>query len=246
MQFTIDAYVNLMKLLKSKEYHFCLYDECDDFEKSVILRHDVDLTLDKALEMAIVENELGVKSTYFILLSTNFYNIFSKQSYQKIQQIKDLGHVIGLHFDEKRYNITSIDEMEKYILFELTILGELLDEQVNVISMHRPSKLILENDIQLENITNSYSEKYFKSMKYVSDSRMNWRENLMDIIHSNQYNKLHILTHPFWYSTKNNESMKEKITEFLQSAIIERYDHLNDNLTDLHQILVREDILRNK
>ncbi len=51
---------------------------------------------------------------------------------------------------KKDMNITSIEEMEKYILFELKILGELLNEQVNVISMHRPSKLILENDIQIE------------------------------------------------------------------------------------------------
>lgn len=245
MEFTIDAYRNLIVLLKAKDYQFCSYEDCDDFEKSVILRHDVDLSLDKAVEIAKVEHQLGVKSTYFILLTTNFYNIFSKESFNKIKQIKDLGHVIGLHFDEKRYDITTIDEMEQYILFELKILGQLLNEEVNVISMHRPSKLILENDIQIKDVINSYSKKYFKEMKYISDSRMNWRENVIEIIQSNRYIKLHILTHPFWYSTKD-EQMKVKINRFLQNAIVERYDHLNDNLTELHQVIEKNEILHEK
>ncbi|SOC38417.1 polysaccharide deacetylase family protein [Ureibacillus acetophenoni] len=242
MQFTIDAYVKLIELLKSSDYKFCLYDNWDEVEKSVILRHDIDLSLDKAVEIAKVEKELGVKSTYFILLTTNFYNIFSKESYNKIMQIKNLGHVIGLHFDEKRYAITTIDEMENYILEELKILRQLLNEEVNVISMHRPSKLILENDIQIKDVINSYSKKYFKEMKYVSDSRMNWRENVIEIIQSNQYKKLHILTHPFWYST-NDEPIEEKLKRFLQNAIVERYHHLNDNLTDLHQLIEKKEIL---
>lgn len=245
MHFTIEAYVKLIELLKSSDYQFCFYDDCNVVEKSVILRHDVDLSLDKAVEIAQVENQLGVKSTYFILLTTNFYNIFSKESYNKIKQIKDLGHVIGLHFDEKRYDITTIDEMENHILFELKMLGQLLNEQINVISMHRPSKLILENDIQIKDVINSYSKKYFKEMKYVSDSRMNWRENVIEIIESNHYKKLHILTHPFWYSV-NEEQIKGKIKRFLQNAIIERYDHLKDNLTELHQIIEKKEILHEK
>ncbi len=82
-------------------------------------------------------------------------------------------------------------------------------------------------------------------MKYVSDSRMNWRENILEIIHSNQYKKLHVLTHPFWYST-HDERIEEKIGAFLQNAIVERYDHLNDNLTELHQIIEKREILQDK
>lgn len=242
MQFTNNAYKNLIELLKIKDYQFLFYNEGDDVERSVILRHDIDLSLDKAVEMAILEYELGVKSTYFILLSTNFYNIFSKESYQKILQIKDLGHMIGLHFDEKRYEILNLEDMKKFVLFELKILGELLNEEVKVISMHRPSKLILENDFQMTNIINSYSAKYFKSMKYVSDSRMNWRENVYEIIHSNRYQKLHILTHPFWYSS-NEEHMKHKLFRFINNAVEERYDSLNDNLTELHEVIGKKEIL---
>ncbi|QCR31981.1 hypothetical protein [Lysinibacillus sp. SGAir0095] len=241
MEFTIDAYVNLLELLKEREFSFCFYeDECD--QKSVILRHDVDFSIDKALEIAKIESRNGVKSTYFILLSTNFYNVFSKQSYEKLHQIIDLGHEIGLHFDETRYEITTIGEMKQYVEKEAAILENLLNTKVRVVSMHRPSKFTLNNDIQFDQLINSYSKKYFKEMKYVSDSRMHWREDPMEAIESNQYEKLHILTHPFWYSTEN-EAMDVKLLEFMKNAVTERFDFINDNFRDLEQVISRKEIV---
>ncbi|SOB93615.1 peptidoglycan/xylan/chitin deacetylase (PgdA/CDA1 family) [Ureibacillus xyleni] len=242
MEFTINAYVQLLELLKSKGYEFCFYNEINEKNKTVILRHDVDFTLDKAVEMAVVESQIGVKSTYFVLLSTNFYNVFSKQSFEKLIQIANLGHEIGLHFDETRYDIHTLDELKRYVEKEAEILSKLLDTKVNVISMHRPSKFTLNNDIQFEQFINSYSSKFFKDMKYVSDSRMNWRENPIEIIESGQYEKLHILTHPFWYSTKN-ETMEAKLKDFIKQSIADRYDFINSNFTAFDQVIRREEII---
>ncbi|CAM5183404.1 Polysaccharide deacetylase OS=Ureibacillus acetophenoni OX=614649 GN=SAMN05877842_104127 PE=4 SV=1 [Ureibacillus acetophenoni] len=136
MELTIEVYRRLIELLKNKGYTFCLYDEADHHEKTVILRHDVDFTLSKAVEMAEVEHELGVKSTYFILVTTDFYNIFSKRSYERLMKIISLGHEIGLHFDEKLYGIQTVDEMKKYVEMEADILGKYLNREVKVVSMH--------------------------------------------------------------------------------------------------------------
>lgn len=236
MEFTTKAYIDLLNILKHKGYHFCLYCESDTVKKSVIIRHDVDFSLEKALEMAKLEHDLGVKSTYFILLSTNFYNIYSKDSFEKIKQIYSLGHEIGLHFDEKRYDIQTIRDMQNSVELEAEVLGKLLNAEITVVSMHRPSKLVLENDILFHQIINSYSSKYFKSMKYVSDSRMNWREDPIETIESGKYEKLHILTHPFWYSTEI-ETMEAKLKDFLKQSISERYDFMYDNFTELDQVI---------
>ncbi|WP_342598762.1 hypothetical protein MHB48_14950 [Psychrobacillus sp. FSL H8-0483] len=236
MEFTIKAYIKLLDLLRHKGYYFCLYRESETVKKSVIIRHDVDFSLDKALEMARIEQDLAVKSTYFILLSTNFYNVFSKESFEKLKQIESLGHEIGLHFDEKRYKIHTIEDMQKSVELEAEVLGKLLNTDINVVSMHRPSKLVLENDIQFHKLINSYSSKYFKSMKYVSDSRMNWREDPIETIESGKYEKLHILTHPFWYSTEI-ETMEVKLKDFLKQSISERYDFMYDNFTALDQVI---------
>lgn len=102
--------------------------------------------------------------------------------------------------------------------------------------MHRPSKWILENDIQFEGIINSYSKKFLSDFKYLSDSRMHWREDILGIIESEQYDKLHILTHSFWYSDEN-ETINEKLVKFIDKAKIERYYSLKDNIRDLDEII---------
>ena len=68
LEFTYRAYQELIELLKKNNYEVCDYYNYKKFNKCVILRHDVDLSLEKALELAKLENSLGVYSTYYVLL----------------------------------------------------------------------------------------------------------------------------------------------------------------------------------
>lgn len=103
MNFTYQAYATIILTIKKYNYIFTDYSTCDNHKKSVILRHDIDTSLDKAVQLAKLEAELGVKSTYFVLLSSEFYNVMAKESREKIKEIQTAGHEIGLHFDELNY-----------------------------------------------------------------------------------------------------------------------------------------------
>lgn len=240
MEFTYLAYEKLIKQLKDKGYKFCDYTNYIGENKVVILRHDIDTSLNKALEMARLENSLGVSAYYFVLLSTDFYNINSEKSLKILKEIRQLGGRIGLHFDEKKYNLKSKEDYIKYVNYELDILSKILEEKIDVVSMHRPSKDFLEMDLKIPNVINSYQKKFFNDFKYVSDSRMNWRENIEEIIDSEKYSQLHILTHPFWYSEKM-ESMEEKLEQFLKLATKERYESLEENIRDFEKIIKKEE-----
>lgn len=241
MEFTYKAYKNLIITSLENGYDICSYKKVDKFDKSIILRHDIDFSPSRAIDIARIEYQLGVKSTYFILLSTEFYNVFSKETAGIFNEILDMGHDIGLHFDEQRYDASSINQMKDYVYHESKILEKALGVSINVVSMHRPSKISLDNNIKFEGIINSYSQMFFKDMKYVSDSRMNWREDVIEIIKSNKYDKIHILTHPFWYSNKF-EKTEDKLMCFINDAKINRYDSLNSNFRDLIEYIKREDI----
>ena len=52
------------------------------------LRHDVDISIKKAVEMAEVEQAAGLHSTYYILLTSPFYNAFSTDNIQRIKTIE--------------------------------------------------------------------------------------------------------------------------------------------------------------
>jgi peptidoglycan/xylan/chitin deacetylase (PgdA/CDA1 family) len=242
MEFTYNAYKTLLDLLKQKGYKDALYHNYHSFERIVILRHDVDNSLPKAIEFAKIENEHNIKSTYFVLLSTDFYNIFSKQSDLLLKEISALGHDIGLHFDEKRYPINCEKDLERYVDYEKKILEEVLGKTVRAVSMHRPSPWILENNIQFKELINTYSDEFLQRFKYLSDSRMYWREDVIGIINSAKFDKLHILTHPFWYAQETGE-IKSRVKRFINGANKERYLQLKDNIRNLEDILEIEEVL---
>lgn len=163
----------------------------------------------------------------------------SRKSLKDINTILEYGHDIGLHFDEKSYSKKYISEhgIESIITNEANLLSEILKGySVKSVSMHRPSKETLNADYKFDSLVNSYSKEFFNDFKYLSDSRMTWRENVEQVIKNKKYNRIQILTHPFWYKLKE-KSRKEIIEEFLNSSISDRYNILNDNITDLDIIL---------
>ena len=141
--FTYDSYRALLQTLKTNGYRFCFFDECDNGKKC-ILRHDIDFDIKKSLELARIENKLGAKSTFFVLLKTNFYNPISKSSIDMLKEIVKLGHCIGLHFDEKSYDDNC--DVVRLIKTESDILEKALGFPIRCVSMHRPSKKTLESN----------------------------------------------------------------------------------------------------
>lgn len=246
MQFTYDAYINMLSKLRDKGYIFSNYNECRNLNgKIVILRHDIDYSLDKAVAFAELEAKMNVSSTYFVLLTSEFYNMMAKGNIEKIVNIKRLGHDIGLHFDETNYSRNYYNEnggIKNVIVQEIKWLSEITGIGINSVSMHRPSKKMLNDNIDLSPIVNSYEDYFFKGFKYVSDSRRNWRENIDEIIESGAHEKLHILTHAFWYSEKESD-LRETILNFIKAGNIDRFDILNVNITDLDKIVSLEEVV---
>lgn len=244
MDFTYASYERLIKKIKEKNYKIVTYHDCRGHEKCIILRHDVDYDLSKAVEFAHFEYMCGgIKSTYFVLISSNFYNVLSKENAIRLQDILKYGHEIGLHFDEECYPeiIGNPPEICKKIIQEAELLSVVLGQPVTTVSMHRPSKAILEADLKVPGIINSYENFFFHNFKYISDSRRCWREPVEKIVEMECYEKLHILTHPFWYFDEER-TIDETVKCFVNSANKQRYYQLNSNITDLNTIMNLEEV----
>ena len=237
MKFTYQAYRNLLHRLADSGYGIISCQSGKEDGKCAILRHDIDFSLEKALQFAMLEREENVRSTYFVLLTSDFYNPFSEKNAGIIRRIAACGHEIGLHFDETAYpDGIGADELKERILKEVGLLETLTEKPVSVVSMHRPSDRILNADLEIPGMINSYGTKYFREYKYVSDSRMQWREDVCRIISEEAFSKLHILTHAFWYE-ENEKTIQEQISRFIRSADRERYDTMRDNIRDLSAIM---------
>lgn len=161
--FTYQGYRDLIHLLQNHDYVFTNYHDHQKFKRSVILRHDIDNDITKALKMAETEAEEQVNSTYFVLLRTDAYNPASAKNIARLKRLQELGHEVGLHFDEKAYGPQTIEEIKAHIMNEISILASLLGAPVSTVSMHRPSPLMLESEIVIPGIINSYGHVFSKS-----------------------------------------------------------------------------------
>ena len=101
--------------------------------------------------------------------------------------------------------------------------------------------MTLEADLQIPGMVNSYGQTFFHDFKYLSDSRHRWREPVEDIIRGGEYDRLHILTHAFWYH-EEDQDITESVGDFIRSANAERYAQMLENITDLPLIIERKDI----
>lgn len=247
MEFTYSAYESIIDLLRENKYEFADYHKYELYDKCVVLRHDVDYDLKKTIQMAELENKNGVSATYFVLATSGFYNVMSRESKKVISYLQSLGHKIGLHFDEANYDITEETwcpkKINELIKQELTVLNSVMEKETCMsISMHRPSKQTLESNLYIEGIANAYSKEYFRNFKYLSDSRMNWREDPIQVIQSKKHNRIQLLTHPFWYFDEPKD-MKNIIYDFLygKENAEYRYKTFSENFSRLGDVLTIEE-----
>ena len=234
MDFTYNGYEGLIKSLQKVGYIFVDYHSYEKLFRCVILRHDIDNSIEKAVQLAEIEAKLGVKSTYFVLMTSDFYNPASKKSLEGLRKIQKLGHEIGLHFDEMAYD--GLEDVVSAIRKEAHLLSDILGTPITTVSMHRPSQKTLDANYEIPGMINSYGKVFFNDFKYLSDSRRRWREPVLDIIKSGQYDRLHILTHAIWYNDVEMD-IHDTIKNFVNSANLERYYQEKENIKDIESIL---------
>ena len=226
--FSLAHYVKILNLMLVKHYDFRLVGDStgEDTDKTIFMRHDIDFSLNAAQVMAQREQACGVKSTFYFMIRSNFYNLFSPEAKQTVCDISNLGHRVGLHFWYGANEMGNLDlhHLEEVIQSEFSMIeyyyGNIFSRTV---SFHNPPKEVL--GLRLENCVNAYDDKYFKDIKYLSESNQNWREgDLYQIIEEGRYNRLQILIHPVLW-VFGCHSIRDTMEAFLacERSNIERF-----------------------
>ena len=86
--FSYNEYKNIIKLVNSHLPIVDFADITDKTDKFCVLRHDIEFSIDRAYELAKVEKELGVTSTYTVQVRNNTYNALSEKNIDLIRKIK--------------------------------------------------------------------------------------------------------------------------------------------------------------
>jgi hypothetical protein len=196
--FTYDAYIKFLKLLKQS---FRIVPFCEATEGAgsfLVLRHDVDASLEAALKMAKVEHKLGIRSTYFVLFSYKFYNLLERGDLATLREISKLGHEIGLHYDVVTYESYGQD-LRETLETEIGLLRRLLGRKIFSIAGHNVSLMTGEDPFKdIEGYINAYDPELCRN--YVSDSCRSWfLRDLIRLLEFN-YRKAQLLIHPILWT----------------------------------------------
>lgn len=196
--FTLENYRRLIKLALSKGFQFISYTEnFVEERKDILWRHDVEFEPDIALKMAKIENEEGVRATYFFQLHCGLYNLFDRHYTEVFHKIKDLGHYIGLHFDCRYWGINDEKQLNDYIRFDADYLEKALGVKIEVFSFHNTTPFTQSClEYKYGGLINVYSSHFKKNFNYCGDSLGYWRfDRLEDVLNDDAVRHLQVLTH---------------------------------------------------
>ena len=218
-------YKDLLKSFLERGFCFKKFEKFNVKNKGqVILRHDVDFSVDMAVQMAALEKDLEVFSTFYFLLASDSYNLLSKKNIDSVKLIIDMGHSVGLHFDPTVY-----DDEKSGFNAELEIFERCFGEVLSM-SFHRPSQLVLEGVNWLpKRVLAAYQDEFFIDIAYISDSQGAFRfghpfEHDAFKLHDN----MQLLIHPIWWMTDQLQAV-EKVQKFLNLNTDLMSDHIARN-----------------
>lgn len=231
--FSYDDYREIIRIIQSTGRH-CGYAEALRRDSFIIMRHDVEYSVDRAYQLARVEQSMDFTSTFFFQWTNNSYNILSRRNMDLIKDMHERGQHIGLHFALN--GMTDMQQIRKRIRQEIDILSEMFGFEITEFSVHRPSKDVLRENIKLDGILNAYQDDFFTfaesvdgntalRVKYMSDANHIWRYGYPDEANIMGHDKVQILTHPFAWSRRGYDNfdnykalLQEKYTELVESV----------------------------
>lgn len=227
--FSRSGYRCLVESFLAAGYEPATFDSVRRERRDVILRHDVDVSLEAAVEIGEIEREMGVRATYFVMISNSFYNIHSYEGRRSLARLRDLGHHVGLHFDTTHYaNGDGSGDFAGAIEHEFRVLAAVIGDPIDIISFHNPVPDLVNRERSAGFPAHTYEPRFFRDLTYVADSGGEWRfGGPFERPGFREGRAIHLLTHPIWWA--HDEPDADTVTT------LQRY--ITAHMVQLHESL---------
>ena len=208
--FDLVHYRELLEAARAGGYRFAFFDR-DPRPGDLLLRHDVDLSLEAAVQLAELEAEAGAAATYFVMTQSVFYNLASAAGERALARLRELGHRVGLH-----------------AVYPQAELDERFDR---VVAWHNPRPEFMSASV--DGMANAMEPRFFVSGRYRSDSNQRWREGCPhEALARGEFEWLQLLTHPeIWVYP--GATMRESMLAMLDAERERRLEQLAADRIDL-------------
>jgi len=206
--FDLGHYRELLEAARSGGYRFAFFDRPPE-AGTVILRHDVDLSLDAAVAVAELEAEADATATYFLMTRSEFYNLDSPSGENAIAHLRQLGHRVGLHAVWPH-----VDRDDRFD---------------PVLAWHNPDPEYMREPV--DGFVNVMESPW--ADVYRSDSNQHWRQGCPhEELAAGSFEWLQLLTHPEIWAYPGR-SMRETMLAMLDAERERRLEQLAADRIDL-------------
>jgi hypothetical protein len=208
--FSLRHYAELLEGAKQAGYRFTGFDG-EPASGDLLLRHDVDLSLDAALALAELEASAEVAATYFLMTQSVFYNLDSPEGTRAMNRLRELGHGVGLH---------------------AVWPGADRDDRFDpVLAWHNPDPDYMSHPV--DGLVNVMQPPWFDRDHYRSDSNQHWRHGCPhEPLAAGEFEWLQLLTHPeIWVYP--GATMRESMLAMLEAERERRLEFLANDRIDL-------------
>lgn len=208
--FELGHYRELLEAARAGGYRLAFFDR-DPGPSDLLLRHDVDLSLEAALRMAEVESEAEARATYFLMTRSVFYNLASPEGEMALARLRALGHRVGLH---AAYPHVDLDGR--------------FDPAV---AWHNPDPEFMSTP--LDGVANAMEPRFFSPDRYRSDSNQRWRHGCPhEDLAARRFDWLQLLIHPEIWAYPGR-TMRETMFSMLDAERERRVRQLMEDRIDL-------------
>jgi hypothetical protein len=188
------AYRELMRRAESDGWGFGSFLDPPAAGPTIYLRHDVDYSLELAVELAELNSDLGVAGTFFVQLRAQFYNVLEHTEIARLGRLRALDQQVALHYVVDPQSPPSSESVSR----EFELLASVVPEATPAFAWHQPTPDLLEGgQFDGGRLVNVYGRRFFHEMPYLSDSTHRVSaEGLQDELERIEGSELHLLLHP--------------------------------------------------
>ena len=194
--FTLKSYTKYIRAIQKSypniirfDEFFCMDPKPDSF---CLIRHDVDRRPKKALQMARLENQMGIRATYYFRAKKHVFKP------DIIQEISNLGHEVGYHYESLSDTRGNLPRALEDFKFHLERFKKIVP--VKTVSMHGRPLMPYDNRDLWRNAENRehlveehsiYGEVYldidYRGVAYLNDTGRNWTSDRANIRDQTKY-----------------------------------------------------------
>lgn len=220
------SYKNYIAQLSPFKDRVVDYRNALDKDSFVVVRHDVEFSVERAVKMAQVDSVIEIPSSFLFQVKSDAYNICSNETLQAIRDIDKYGGKVGLHFYVTHIPIGDFDALKAELQTQCELFENAVGLECDRFSFHRPPRWVLDiRDDYILGKLNLYGPSFFEladrptEIIYLADSLHRFKYGLP--AEHVETKKLQLLFHPDEWS-QNGESESANFRS-LEAEHLERF-----------------------